>query len=384
MLLLLTHRQFRLLWSAGAVVNFGGFIFWVVQGWLTLTVTDSPFWLGAAIGVWGLGMMCFSIPGGVLADTLDRRGLSASAAVARGVLMGLLAVPIFLDQVQLWHILVVSFLVGIGEAVAAPAFTALTLDVVGKGRLLAANAANFAALGVAGVVMPISTAAVVNTWGIAWAFVASATMFTLGGAFLSVLSRPDSSAAPTDSTSPRRQAGWPALKQGVAYVFSTPVVRTLILMGLVGELFGWAHVTMLPAMARDVLGTGVSGFGYLASAGFLGMLVSTLVISSLGDVRKKGRFMVIGGVGFTVFVILFALSRSFPLSLALLATAYGLGAMYEVSLNTLVQTVVPDEMRGRVISFQALTWGVNGVSGFHTGAIASRLGPPLVTSRQVV
>ena len=147
-------------------------------------------------------------------------------------------------------------------------------------------------------------------------------------------------------------------------------------MGLVGELFGWAHVTMLSSMARDVLGTGVSGFGYLASAGFLGMLVSTLVISSLGDVRMKGRFMVIGGIGFTLFVILFALSRSFPLSLALLATAYGLGSMYEVSLNTLVQTVVPDEMRGRVISFQALTWGVNGVSGFHTGAIASRLGPP--------
>ena len=160
-------------------------------------------------------------------------------------------------------------------------------------------------------------------------------------------------------------------------MLTTPAVRTLILMELVGEVFGWAHVWMLPVMARDVLDVGASGLGYLMSASFAGMLVTTLIISSIGEFRDKGRAAVIGYGGFGLFLVLFAASRNFPLSLALIAAAYAVVAVYEATLFTLVQTIVPDEMRGRVISFQITTWGLTGVSAFHTGAIASRAGAPL-------
>lgn len=373
MQLIFTDPRFRLVWLAGVAANVSGFTFWVVQGWLTLTVTDSPFWLGTAVGIGGLGMVLFSIPGGVLADSADRRKVAGFSMLASGVVVAILAAPTFAHSERLWQILAASFLLGATGALSAPAFTALTLDVVGRRKLLSANAANFAALGLGGAAMPVAAAFIVDSWGAEWALTVAAVSFALGAGFLLTLPDLDPVATPAET---RGESRWKALRRGTTYVFTTAHVRALILMGLVGEMFGWAHIWMLPAMARDVLGSGVNGFGYLASAGFGGLLVATVAISSLGDVRHKGRLLVGGGIGFGFFIILFATSRSFPLSVVLLATAYGLGTVYELSLGTLVQTVVPDHMRGRVISFQALTWGANGLSGFHTGAIAERLGAP--------
>ena len=129
-------------------------------------------------------------------------------------------------------------------------------------------------------------------------------------------------------------------------------------------------------MARDVLDIGPSGLGYLISAGMAGGAVSASVLSSLGDIKQKGRLLVIGYGGFAVFLMLFAASRWFPLSMVLLAMGWAMWMAYETSLGTLLQTVVPNEMRGRVLSAQSFTWGATGFSGFHTGAIATLLGAP--------
>ena len=379
MLLILTNRQFRLLWAGGAVAGLAGMVLFMAHAWLTLTVTNSPFWLGVTSGVSGVGMMAASGVGGVLADRVPRRRLLVWSALARGALAGLLAIPIFLERVHLWQLLAVALANGVVEALWGPAFTALTMDVVGRGRVMSANAANFAAMGVAGVLAPLLGAAVISAWGIQWACIMAATAGLAGVPPLLGISSPDSTAGngtPLEVGRSRREAPWPAFKRGASYVFGTPSVRALILMGLVGEFFGWAHMTMVPVMARDVLGSGVTGLGYLSSASFGGWLLASLAMSGMADVRQKGRMLVIGGVGFSLLIIAFAASRYLPLSLVLFAGAYIAGAFYEVSLITLLQTVVPDEMRGRVISFQAFTWGANGLSGFHTGAIARWLGAP--------
>ena len=326
-----------------------------------------------------MGMMAASGVGGVLADRVPRRRLLVWSALARGALAGLLAIPIFLERVHLWQLLAVALANGVVEALWGPAFTALTMDVVGRGRVMSANAANFAAMGVAGVLAPLLGAAVISAWGIQWAYVLAAGAGLAGVLPLLGLSSPDSTAGngvPLEAGHRRREAPWPAFKRGASYVFGTPSVRALILMGLVGEFFGWAGLSMMPAMARDVLGAGVTGLGYLNSASAGGWLLASLAISGMADIRQKGRMLVVGGVGFSLLIIAFAASRSFPLSLALFAGACVFVVFYEVSLTTLLQTVVPDEMRGRVISFQAFTWGANGLSGFHTGVIARWLGAP--------
>ncbi len=151
----------------------------------------------------------------------------------------------------------------------------------------------------------------------------------------------------------------------------------MILMALSAEAFGWAHETILPVMARDVLDIGPQGLGYLLSAGSAGAFISTVVISNLGDIKQKRRMLVIGYIALGGFLILFAASPWLITSLLLLAAAYSAVAIYETILSTLLQINVPDAMRGRVLSFQTMTWGVTGFSGFHTGAIAALLGAPI-------
>ena len=167
------------------------------------------------------------------------------------------------------------------------------------------------------------------------------------------------------------------MKEGIRYVFTTPQVRALIILGLTSEAFGWVHETMLPVMARDALGAGPQGLGFLLSAGSGGALITSLVLSNQGDMRNKGRVLLAGYIGFGVFLILFAMSPWLLVSMLLLAVAYSMVALYETTLSTLLQTSVPDEMRGRVLSFQTFTWGVTGTSGFHTGTIATLLGAPV-------
>ena len=376
MIPLFSNPQFRLLWVGVAITWLSTVLLFMIMGWLVLSLTDSPFWVGAVLGMTGLGMMCTSVMGGVLADRLPRRDIVVASGLAYIALAGLLSMITVLDIVLLWHVLLVALLIGIAIGFRAPAFSALTLDVVGRARLLSGNAANLTALSIAGIIGPLVGGVVVNTWDMGWAFFVVAGTELMAVAVISRLSVLTPVFVVTDDVdvNPPVRRLWRAFIEGAVYVFSEPNIRTLILMGLMGEFFIWAHVTMLPVMARDVLGAGVTGFGYLQSASYGGLLVATMIMSNLGDVKRKGPLLVTGAVGFGILTMLFAASTELPLSLGLLAGAYAMAALYEITLMTLVQSIVPDAMRGRVISFQAFTWGANLFSGFHTGAIANWLG----------
>ncbi len=371
MLLILQNARFRRVWLNTITNDMALMIFFTVNGWLALSITNSPFWTGATAGIGGIGLMMTSLFGGVLVDRLDRRMLIMASQILQAILFGIVAALIFTDNIGLWQILLVSFLDGVIVAVKVPSRMALTLDVAGRENLLKANAANFVAMTSMGIVIPPLAGMIVGVFDIAWAYVlmsgtlavSAAIMFTLRG-----VERPAKEAPATPMQD---------FKEGFRYVFKTPRVRLLILLGLSSEAFGWAHETMLPVMARDVLLTGPAGLGYIISAGSLGALVTTLVLSSLGEVKHRGRLFVGGYVGFGLFLMLFAASPWLPLSLLIIGLAYACVALYETLLSTLLQSTVPDAMRGRIISFQIFTWGVTGLSGFHTGAIAALLGAPV-------
>ncbi len=370
MLLIIRNPKFRLLWFSTIFNDMGLIMYMVVHGWLALEVTDSPFWVGATAGMGGLGMMVFSIFSGVLADRFDRRKLIIGTQLIEIVLAFGLAIVILTDRVQLWEVLVFAFLSGVLVSIKIPSKMALTLDVVGRNRLLSATAANFTAMTSMGILAPILSGAVISAFDIGWAYVIIGVVYLISVAILANLR--GIVRVEKEPSSP-----WDDLKEGVRYVFTTPVVRMLILMVLVSEAFGWSHEVMLPVIARDVLNVGASGYGYLIAAGSVGGLVSTVIMSSLGEIGYQGRLLIVSLAGYGLFLMLFASSTSFSLSLVLIAFAYASVVAYETTLTTLLQTVVPDEMRGRVLSFQTFTWGVTGFSGFHTGVIASLVGAPL-------
>lgn len=371
MLLILRNPRFRLLWSSSAV-NFVGLIsYFTVHGWLTLAVTDSEFWVGATYGMNGLSLILFSTGAGVLVDRLNRKRLILVALVCQTSTAAAIAALIFTEQIHLWHILVVSFIDGTVMSFKVPSRSALVLDVVGHRNMLKATAAvNAAATGV-GIAIPPLAGMIIETHGIGWAYVAMSGAFALSGVIL-VFLRGVKKTERKSETSPLQD-----FRDGVKYVLTTPAVRMLFLLLLSAEILGWAHESMMPVMAGKVLNAGPTGLGYLLSAGSAGALLASLVLSGIGDIRRKGLALIGGYIGFGVFLALFALTEWLLLSLALIAIAYASATLYETVLETLLQTTVPDEMRGRVLSFQMFTWGLTGVSGFYTGAIAALLGAPL-------
>ena len=371
MLLILRNSRFRLLWVSSVVSELGIMFHFTAHGWLTLTVTDSAFWVGAVSGAAGGSTILFSTVSGVLADRLNRKYLILMTLIGQAGVATALAGLIFTERIELWHILLASVIDGGMMSIRVPSRMALIMDIAGRRNIQNATAANFAAMTGTGIIIPPIAGQLIENHGIAWAYVSMSSAFMLSFAMLAFLSGVRS-AERKGVTSPIQD-----FVEGVRYVFTTPAVRMLIVLMLSSEIFGWAHEAMIPVMAREVLETGPSGVGYLISAGSTGALLSALILSAVGDISRKGIALVSGYIGFGAFLILFALSKSLVLSLILIGAAWASVAMYETMLSTLLQTSVPNDMRGRVLSFQTFTWGISGLSGFQTGAIAALLGAPL-------
>ena len=371
MLLILRNPRFRLLWTSSVVSELGIMFHITAHGWLTLTVTDSAFWVGAVAGAAGASIIVFSAVSGVLADRLNRKYLIMMTLVSQACVAAALATLVFTEQIQLWHILLSSIIDGGMMSIRVPSRMALIMDIAGRRNIQAATAANFAAMTGTGIVIPPLAGQLIETHGIAWAYVSMSAAFVLSTIMLAFLSGVRS-AGRGAVASPIQD-----FTEGVKYVFTTPSVRLLILLMLSAEIFGWAHEAMIPVMAREVLHTGPSGVGYLLSAGSAGALLSAVILSAVGELSRKGLALACGYIGFGAFLILFASSRFLLLSLVAIALAYACVALYETILMTLLQTSVPNDMRGRVLSFQTFTWGISGLSGFQTGAIAALLGAPL-------
>ena len=169
---------------------------------------------------------------------------------------------------------------------------------------------------------------------------------------------------------------WQDMRLGIRYVISTPIVPSLIILAIIAETFAWSHEVMLPVMARDVFDIGASGLGYLLSIASAGAAISMFVVSNIGNPQGKEKLLIFSYGLFGLFLILFADSPWITIAMALLALAYASAQVYETALSTILQTVVHDSMRGRVLSFQVFTWGLTGIGGFYVGAIAEFVGAP--------
>ena len=370
MFLLLRHSQFRTFWIAGAFGDVSLIAYFAAHGWLVLQITDSPLWVGISSFLGGLTMVIFSPLGGVVIDRVKKTRAVQVAGLFRGIGAAVIAALIFSDSVQLWHVLLFPIASGITASVRIPGLMALSLDIVGRKRLVSATAARVASMTVMGVAVPLTIGSVIDGAGMGWAYAAMAAGDLISVGLLTMVN--PASRKRADKSSPFND-----LKEGALFSMRSPLVRTLLGAILLNELFGWSHEPMLPVMARDVLGMGATGLGYLLAAGSMGAAVTSIAFSSFENPRKKGFLMVAGMFGYGLFLLMFSLSRSVPLSLVALGLAYGTAIIYETVVNAMLQTGVPHDMRGRVLSFQSMLWGVTGMTGFHTGALATLFGAPL-------
>jgi MFS family permease len=373
----LSHRNYRLFWIGAFLSNVGTWMQAVAQGWLVLELTDSPFWLGLDAFVATAPGFLLTLVGGVFADLIDRRRLLLYTQVAAGIAALGLATLVATNVVNRWMVLGFSFVTGCCMALASPSFLAMTYDLVGREDLPNAIAMNSTQFQLSRVVGPALAGVAFRVFGLAGCFFANAVSFVAVVTALSMVKSDEKHArsAPAHSVRDRR-ALWRDLIEGFSYVRNRPRVRALLMLSAVNSLFGAPYFTLVPVYARDIFRLGETGLALMMGTAGAGAFGGALLVAYLGDFRRKGWFVLGGAIVFGICITNFALSTSLAFSLAFL---FGLGFALVVSVaitNTLLQKLVTDQMRGRVMSMFILSFmGTMPIGNIIAGAISNQFGP---------
>jgi MFS family permease len=368
----LHHRNYRLYFIGQLVSITGTWMQNVAQGYLVYQLTNSPFYLGVVGFSSAIPVLFLSLWAGVAVDRLPKRTILLVTQSGAMFLALMLSADVFLGWVQPWHVVIFAFLLGAVNAFDAPTRQAFVVDMVGREDLQNAIGLNSAIFQMARIVGPTIA-------GIALALVGPAWCFLLNGvSFIAViiglwLMQVDFVPKARSKESPLAQ-----IRQGLAFIRHNQIVRTLLGMVAVANIFAFGYSALMPAFAQDVLNVGPGGLGLLSAAIGLGALVGALTVASVGSSQSKGKLLTFGNVFFPIMVLLFASSTFFPLSLLFLVGA-GLGFMIQnAMINTLIQFAVPDELRGRVMSVYMLVFqGFFPFGSLMAGAIAQSFSVPI-------
>jgi MFS family permease len=371
----LRHRNFLLFWSGAFVSNTGTWMQAVAQGWLVLHLSNSPFWLGFDGFMGTAPGLLLTLAGGVFADLMDRRKLLIYTQIVAGLAALTLGVLVATNVVQVWMILWLSFVTGCCLAIAGPSYMALVFDLVDREDLANAVALNSTQFQLARVLGPVFAGVGFKVFGLAGCFFANAVSFVavVVGLRMVRFNRPESD-APVRSIKVKGTF-MHDLVGGFRYVAGRPRVSTLLMISAVTSLFGAPYISMTPVFARDVFHLGETGLALLMGMAGAGALFGALFLAYLGDFRHKGWFVLGGDFAFAVCLVFFSLSTNIVVSLVFLF-ALGFGIVCSVAVsNTLLQTLVTDEMRGRVMSMFMLSFiGAMPIGNLIAGAASHRFG----------
>lgn len=366
----LRHRNYRI-WFIGQVFSLTGT--WMqsaAQGYLLFELTRSPAYLGYVSFIGGLPTWLFTLYGGVIADRIPRRTLLIITQAVMMALAFILGALTFTGLVVPWHILVLAFFLGIANAFDAPARQSFTIELVRREDLTNAISLNAAMFNTANIVGPAAG-------GLIYAWVGPGWCFTFNGlSFIAVILALVWIRLPHFAPPPRQNA-LADLKEGFQFIHDNALVRFMIFsIGLVST-FAFSLLTLIPAWAANVLGGDVRTNGILMAARGSGALLGALMLASLAGRKIRGKLWVTGSYLIPLGMIIFSLIRSLPLSLLVLGVIGWSMIALANTTNALVQSHIPDHLRGRVMGIYTLIFlGFAPVGSLIIGWIADWLGEP--------
>ncbi|HEX5165668.1 MAG TPA: MFS transporter [Thermomicrobiales bacterium] len=362
---------FRNYFIATVVSNIGSWMQIVAQGWLVLSLTDSPFYLGLVGLVRAVPTILLSLIGGVLADRFDRRRILIVTQSVAMISSVLLAVLVIADIVTVWHILAISFVSSVFFAADNPTRQALVPDLVGRERLTSAIGLNSAAWNGAAVIGPSIAGILIAAVGVAGAFALNAASYL--AVMGVVITMPE---LPRYASAKRSVAG--QLVDGMRYILDQRAIWGILLLIAIPSLGARPYIQMMPVFARDVLGMGATGYGVLMAASGIGALVGALVVTSLGSSTRRGAILLAVTAGLGVALIAFSSSHWLLPSLALVVVVGGASTLMMSLANAVLQGLVPGEMRGRVMSvYSLIAAGFMPLGSMLLGSLGSVIGVPL-------
>jgi MFS family permease len=375
----LQYYNYRL-WFGGQTVSlFGTWMQRTAQGYLIFDLTRSPIYLGYVGFAYGVPAWLFMIYGGAIADRFPRRTILLIAQVAMMILAFVLAALTFTKSVEPWQIIVLAFLLGCANAFDAPARQAFVTELVDRKDFTNAIALNSSMITTATVIGPAVAGITYAAFGPAWCFTING--FTFIAVIIALLLMKLAPFVPVD----RAVSIIAEIKEGVRFAAGQPTIRVLILNLSILSLAGLGFVTLLPVWAVEVLGGDATTNGFLHTARGLGALSGALLIAAIGQSYVRGRLFTIGTFVMPIFLILLSFTRVLPTSfLALMGAGWGFMVIVNLS-NTLVQTSVTDELRGRVMGLFTFTFfGFLPIGSLVNGALADQIGAPMTVQINAV
>jgi MFS family permease len=337
------YRDFRILWFGAFSSTVGTWMQKVAQSWLILDLTNSPFYLGLDDFLGQLPILLFTMIGGVIADRHDRRQLLiASQYVQMGTALTLAAL-VYWDLVSIWHILSLSCMAGLAQAFGGPAYQSLVPSLVERKDLPNAIALNSIQFNLARVFGPLLAGVTLAAFGTALCFGLNGLSFLI--VILALMSLTVKHIPP-----PERKPILQELRGGITYVGEQPAILALTVLAFLTTFLSLPLLTFLPIFAREIFQGDVGRYSVMMACSGMGAVVGALIVAWLGRFKHMGLTLLLVQFVFGMLVTAFALSRTIWLS-NLLLFLDGAALIVVFSLTaSLVQLIVPDLLRGRVVS----------------------------------
>jgi predicted MFS family arabinose efflux permease len=341
----------------------------VAQQWVIYQITGSKFLLGLTTFANSVPTLFLMLPAGVLADRRPRRSILLFTQTMMMALAFLMAALLAAGRLQTWHLLFLAVLLGVANSLDAPARQALTVELIEDRKdLINAIALNSTMFNLARVIGPVIAGAVLAVWGSVWCFGLNGISFV--AVIVGLLLMRFTPSVPVSVRSPGRQ-----VMEGLQYTVRHPVILPLMLLTAVSAAFSFAYSTLLPAYAVDVLHQGAAALGLLTAAVGIGAVVGSLWIAFFHHSENNRNPLLLGSVLFPLSLLAFAFSTSYPLSFCLMTiTGFGL-VVQNTTINTVIQSLISDDLRGRVMSIYLLAFfGAIPIGALQAGAVAQWLG----------
>lgn len=365
------HRNYRLFFAGQLVSLTGTWMQSVAQAWLAYQLTHSAALLGIVGFASQVPTLLLSPVGGLVADRFPRRRVLLATQTASMLLAFALAALTLSGEITVAWILALAALSGMANAFDIPTRQAFAVDMVGRDDLISAIALNSSVFNAARVLGPAIAGILVARIGEGWCFLAN------GVSYIAVLGCLLAMRLPAHIQAAVKSSAWSSVREGFVYVAQAKPVRALLLLlGLV-SLTGMPYAVLMPVFAKEILGGGAHEMGLMMGCSGAGALLGAIVLASRKSVKGLGAFVAFCAGGLGIALVAFSFSRTFWLSAALLVPV-GFCMMSEMaSSNTLIQSLIPDRMRGRVMSVYAMMFmGMAPIGALLAGTLATQIGAP--------
>ncbi len=371
----LRHRNFQLFFSGQLISLIGTWMQNVAQSWLVYRLTGSSLLLGVVSFAGQIPVFPIAPLAGMVADRLNRRTIVIITQTASMILAFILAALTLTKLVTVWELIALAALLGVVNAFDIPARQSFLVEMVGRDDLMNAIALNSSIFNSARIIGPAIAGILVASIGEGWCFFANAVSYIAVIIGLILMRIPPRVAERTITTA------YEHIAEGFRFVRRTAPIRALLLLlGLV-SLVGMPYTVLMPVFAKNILHGNARTLGVLGSAAGIGALTGALTLASRRRVHGLGRWVWMACVAFGVFLILFSLSRWYMLSVLLLVPV-GFSLMTQMgATNTLVQSMVPDRLRGRTMAVYSMMFmGMSPLGSILAGAAAERMGAPMTVA----